>query len=104
MIILPSHSSRSHYVMPKHAKRRLGRCDKGDAATSSRLALVATRNDLKGRAGTLADFCLYADGIRVISFAEGRIGYREWARRNGRLADNHSIEDRYDHNIEELMA
>jgi hypothetical protein len=28
---------------------------------------------------------VYANGARVICFAEGRIGYREWARRNGRL-------------------
>ncbi len=47
---------------------------------------------------------LYADGVRVASFAEGRIGYREWARRSGRLADVHSIDDRYDHDIDELMA
>ena len=37
---------------------------------------------------------LYVDGVRVASFAEGRIGYREWARRNGRLGDIHSIDDR----------
>jgi hypothetical protein len=30
-------------------------------------------------------YVLYADGGRVASFAEGRIGYREWARRSGRL-------------------
>ena len=47
---------------------------------------------------------LNADGVRVASFAEGRIGYREWARRNGRLGDIHSREDRYDHDIDELMA
>jgi len=47
---------------------------------------------------------VYADGARVICFAEGRIGYREWARRNGRLGDIHSIEDRYDHDIDELTA
>ena len=47
---------------------------------------------------------LYADGARVASFAEGRIGYREWARSSGRLADIHSIEDRYDHDEDELMA
>jgi hypothetical protein len=23
-------------------------------------------------------YALYADGVRVASFAEGRIGYREW--------------------------
>jgi hypothetical protein len=47
---------------------------------------------------------LYADGRRVICFAEGRIGYREWARRNGRLGDIHSLDDRYDHDIDELLA
>src|SRR5215204_3974593 len=47
---------------------------------------------------------LYADGVRVASFAEGRVGYREWARRNGRLGDIHSIDDRYDHDVDELMA
>jgi hypothetical protein len=46
---------------------------------------------------------LYVDGIRVAGFAEGRTGYRERARRNGRLADIHSIDDRYDHDIDELM-
>jgi hypothetical protein len=40
----------------------------------------------------------------VICFAEGSIGYREWARRSGRLADIHSIDDRYDHDSDELMA
>ena len=47
---------------------------------------------------------LYADGVRVASFAEGRIGYREWARRNGRLEYIHSLDDRLDHDIDELMA
>jgi hypothetical protein len=47
---------------------------------------------------------LYADGVKIASFAEGRIGYREWARRSGRLEDIHSIDDRYDHDIDELMA
>jgi hypothetical protein len=47
---------------------------------------------------------LFADGVKVASFAEGRIGYREWARRNGRLADIHSLDDRLDHDIDELMA
>jgi hypothetical protein len=41
---------------------------------------------------------------RVARFAEGRIGYREWARRSGRLEDIHSIDDRYDHDIDELMT
>jgi hypothetical protein len=47
---------------------------------------------------------LYADGVKVASFAEGRIGYREWARRSGRLEYIHSMDDRYDHDIDELMA
>jgi hypothetical protein len=47
---------------------------------------------------------LFADGIKVASFAEGRIGYREWARRNGHLSEIHAIDDRYDHDVDELMA
>jgi hypothetical protein len=47
---------------------------------------------------------VYANGARVICFAEGRIGYREWARRNGRLGDIHSIDDRLDHDIDELLG
>ena len=55
-------------------------------------------------------YALYAgdpsngSSTRVASIREGRIGYREWARRNGRLANIHSIDDRYDHDIDELMA
>ena len=41
---------------------------------------------------------------RVARIADGRMGCREWARRCGRLDDIHSIEDRYDHDIDELMA
>jgi hypothetical protein len=33
-----------------------------------------------------------------------RIGYRDWAGRNGRLEDIHSLDDRYDHDVDELMA
>jgi hypothetical protein len=47
---------------------------------------------------------VYANGRRVICFAEGRIGYREWARRNGRLEDIHSLDDRLDHDVDELLA
>jgi len=38
---------------------------------------------------------------RVARFAEGRMGYREWARRHGYI---HSIDDRLDHDVDELMA
>ena len=54
-------------------------------------------------------YALYAgdpsngSSTRVASFREGRIGYREWAtRRSGRI--NPSLEDRLDHDIDELMA
>ena len=43
-------------------------------------------------------------GTRVARFAYGRAGYREWALRSGRLECIHSIDDRYDHDIDELMA
>jgi hypothetical protein len=36
------------------------------------------------------------------SFREGRIGYRLWAARIGRISP--SVEDCYDHDIDELMA
>jgi hypothetical protein len=49
-------------------------------------------------------YALYADGVKVASFAEGRIGYREWALRSGHLEYIHSIDDRYDHDVDELMA
>jgi hypothetical protein len=38
---------------------------------------------------------------RVAQFADGRAGYREWARRRGII---HSMDDRYDHDVDELMA
>jgi hypothetical protein len=34
----------------------------------------------------------------------GRIGYRKWALRSGHLEYIHSVEDRYDHDIDELMG
>src|SRR5215208_6990703 len=39
---------------------------------------------------------------RVASFREGRIGYREWATRSGRI--NPGLEDRLDHDVDELLA
>jgi hypothetical protein len=41
------------------------------------------------------------EGCKVATFAEGRIGYREWARRSGYI---HSIDDRYDHDVDELLV
>src|SRR5829696_267439 len=39
---------------------------------------------------------------RVASFREGRIGYRLWAARTRRISP--SVEDRYDHDVDEIMA
>jgi len=47
---------------------------------------------------------LYADGVRVASFVQGRIDYRKWARRNGRLGEIHSLDDRLDHDVDEFMG
>jgi hypothetical protein len=53
-------------------------------------------------------YALYAgdpsngSSARVASFREGRIGYRLWAMRTGRISP--SVEDRLDHDVEELMA
>ena len=53
-------------------------------------------------------YVLYAgdptDGpcTRVAALRESRIGYRLWATKTGRISP--SVEDRYDHDIDELMA
>jgi hypothetical protein len=39
---------------------------------------------------------------RVASFRDGRIGYRLWAARTGRISP--SVDDRYDHDIDEIMG
>ena len=39
---------------------------------------------------------------RVASLREGRIGYRLWATRSGRI--NPSVEDRLDHDVDELLT
>ena len=53
-------------------------------------------------------YALYAgdpsngSSTRVASIREGRIGYRLWATKTGRMSP--SVEDRYDHDIDELMV
>jgi hypothetical protein len=32
---------------------------------------------------------------------ERRTGHQEWARRNGKLGDIHSLDDRYDHDVDD---
>src|SRR5829696_732585 len=48
-------------------------------------------------------FGLYTSDLaaRVARFAYGRVGYREWARRHGYI---NTLEDRLDHDVDELMA
>lgn len=45
---------------------------------------------------------LYVVSVRVASYADGRAGYRMWATRTGRI--NPNVEDRYDHDVDELLA
>jgi hypothetical protein len=45
---------------------------------------------------------LNGSSTRVASFRDGRIGYRMWATRSGRISP--SLEDRLDHDVDELMA
>jgi hypothetical protein len=53
-------------------------------------------------------YALYAgdptngSATRVASFREGRIGYRLWATKSDRI--NPSLEDRLDHDVDELMG
>ncbi len=51
-------------------------------------------------------YALYGGNGRVATFCEGRIGYREWAHRAGRLPNDyiHSLDDRYDHDVDEVMS
>jgi hypothetical protein len=43
------------------------------------------------------------DGCKLATFADGRIGYREWARRWGRLDYTHSLDDRLDRDIDQFV-
>jgi hypothetical protein len=49
-------------------------------------------------------YCLHSNGTRLATFAEGRIGYREWARRSGRLDYIHALDDKYDHDIDQFVS
>ena len=51
-------------------------------------------------------YCLQsANGNKVATFREGRIGYREWAIRSGRLEGDyiHSLDDKYDRDVDEAL-
>ncbi len=47
-------------------------------------------------------YALYSGATRVASFREGRIGYRMWATRTGRISP--SLEDKWDRDEDEFIA
>ncbi len=50
-------------------------------------------------------YSLHTDnGCRVATFAEGRIGLREWMKRSGRLDTIHALDDKLDHDVDELLT
>jgi hypothetical protein len=49
-------------------------------------------------------YALHSNGTRLATFAQGRIGYREWARRCGRLDTIHALDGRLDHDVDELVS
>ena len=51
-------------------------------------------------------YALHNNGTKVATFREGRIGYREWAIRTGRLQGEyiHSLDDRYDHDVDVALS
>ena len=51
-------------------------------------------------------YALHSNGTRVATFGKGRIGYREWARRTGRIQDEyiHSADDKLDHDVDMAMS
>jgi hypothetical protein len=101
-------------VAPAHGGPDLG----GEYEDDSSLTPVSRHGDIltgiaaAGYAVEVEDhdfaYALFADdptngpSTRVASFREGRIGYRLWATRTGRISP--SVEDRYDHDVDELMA
>jgi hypothetical protein len=46
-------------------------------------------------------YALYCGPTRVARFSYGRVGYREWERRRWAI---HSIDDRYDKDVDELIG
>ena len=78
----------------------------------SSLTPVSTHDDILtgvaagGYAVEVEDFdfayALYSGATRVAAFREGRIGYRMWATRTGRLSP--SVEDRYERDEDEFIV
>ncbi len=49
-------------------------------------------------------YALHSSGTRLATYAEGRIGYREWARGSGRLDYIRSLDDKYDQDVDQLLS
>ena len=47
---------------------------------------------------------IVAPFLYSVTHPEELIGYCEWARRNDRIGDIHSIDDSYGHDIDELVG
>jgi hypothetical protein len=47
-------------------------------------------------------YALHTGSTRVVSFREGRTGYRMWAMRTGRISP--SLEDKWDRDEDEYMV
>jgi hypothetical protein len=47
-------------------------------------------------------YALHSGAARIVAFREGRTGYRAWLRHTGRT--NPSLEDKYDHDEDMLLA
>ena len=86
--------------------------DDSSVTPVSRHADILTGMAAAGHAVEVEDldfaYALYAgdpsneSSTRVAPFREGRIGYRLWAMKTGRISP--SVEDRYDHDVDEMMA
>jgi len=66
--------------------------------------LMAAGRIVEGVDFNYAYTLISSSGARVATFCEGRIGYREWAIRSGRIESEyiHSLDDRYEHDLDEL--
>lgn len=80
-----------------------------DDGTTTEVSSFASLSEATCEAGRIVEnvdhdyaYELRTPNGRVATFAEGRIGYRMWAMRRGRISP--SVEDRYDHDVDELLA
>jgi hypothetical protein len=63
---------------------------------------VAAGVDMVERVDLDYAYALHTGSTRVVSFREGRTGYRMWAMRTGRISP--SLEDKWDRDEDEYMV